>query len=347
MKNFANAHVHVKANDINSAKSFLDELVRIGVTHIGLHGLTEMFGTPRNLATLYWKKNYKKLDIFAFGSLHLTDIYKDIPLEAQAEKLLEMGFDGIKLIDMKPTVRKASGRGINHPCYDKMFDMLEEREIPVLMHVNDPEEFWDADKINPDFIKRGWFYGDGTYPSYQDIYNETFAVLDRHKNLNVILAHFFFLGNNLDEARRVLDTYPKVRFDLTPYRDLYLKISDAPEKWHDFFEEYSDRILFGTDGADNSTETEGLHNLVNYCLTRNTDEYEMPTKPGYKNRGIYLSKDAYQKIIFGNFQKFMGEKPKPVNEEMLKKAIIKMTDDFKKDGSFPEYVFYLEELLKK
>lgn len=342
MKKMANVHTHLKSDSYEDAKNFLDALVKIGVTDIALHGLIEMYGSLRNIATLYWKENYKGLNISAFGGFHKTDIYGNIPIINQAEKLLDMGCDGIKILEMKPTVRKAVGPNINTTEYSKMFSMLEERDVPVLMHVGDPYEFWDIEKINPDFVKRGWYYGDGSYPQREEFYKETFEMLDAHKNLRVILAHFFFLAPDIERAKQVLDTYPNVSFDLTPYRDMYLIFSEDTEKWHDFFEKYSDRIMFGTDAADNSAETEGLHNLVYYSLTKDDKEYDMPTRPGFKNKGLGLSEKTVENICYNNFMRFTGNKIKKVNTAMLNDEIERMISDFSDKEKNPLYI----ELLK-
>lgn len=343
MKGFANVHTHLKSDSYADGVNFLDTLFSVGITDVALHGLIEMFGSLRNIATLYWKSKYNKINISAFGGFHRTDIYGNIPVIDQAEKLLSMGCDGIKIIEMKPSLRKKLGPNINTDEYHKMFSMLEERDIPVLMHVGDPYDFWDIEKINPDFVKRGWYYGDGSYPEREQFYKETFEMLDAHKNLRIILAHMFFLAPDIERAAQVLDTYPNVSFDLTPYRDMYLIFSKEPEKWHDFFEKYSDRIMFGTDAADNSTETEGLHNLVYDILTKSNEEYDMPTRPGFKNRGLYLSEKTVENICYNNFMRFTGNKIKKVDTDMLGNEIEKMISDFSKSNGNPLYVQLLNE----
>ena len=39
---------------------------------------------------------------------------------------------------------------------------IRDRRVPILWHVNDPEEFWDASRINPYAKSEGWFYGPET-----------------------------------------------------------------------------------------------------------------------------------------------------------------------------------------
>ena len=246
MNNLADIHVHIDTTDAKKVYELFDSLKDVGVTDLTILGLTK-HGIFQNLLALYYKNKYKKINISVFGSLHHNDIYSDIPYEKQVELLIDMGIDGMKFLEMKPDFRKLLPEGVNSEKYDKMFTLLEEKGLPVLMHVNDPEEFWDIQKIAPSHIERGWFYGDGTYLSRQEIYDEVFEMLKKHPKLNVVFAHFFFISNDIKRAIEILETYPNVKFDLTPGSEMFKGFSKNTDAWHDFFEKYSDRILYGTD----------------------------------------------------------------------------------------------------
>ena len=61
----------------------------------------------------------------------------------QVKRFMAMGYDGIKLLEMKPMLLRNLGQAwLSKPCYEEMFGYLEEKQIPVLLHVNDPETFW-------------------------------------------------------------------------------------------------------------------------------------------------------------------------------------------------------------
>ncbi|MCK7495462.1 MAG: amidohydrolase family protein [Comamonadaceae bacterium] len=118
--------------------------------------------------------------------------------------------------------------------------------LPILWHVNDPEEFWDAEKI-PSWAKsRGWFYGSDTINNEVQ-YTQVLNVLERHPNLKIIFAHFFFMSAQLPRLADLLDRYPRICIDLTPGIEMYVNLSKQPEKTRAFFEKYQDRILYGTD----------------------------------------------------------------------------------------------------
>ncbi|MDO4744852.1 MAG: hypothetical protein Q4A86_05675 [Clostridia bacterium] len=105
-KRICDAHVHMRDFEFDTAEKFLDLLHSIGITDVAIQALC-WWNPVSNLAMLYQKANYKKMNIAAFGSIHKTDLYKDIPFETQAENLFKVGCDGIKLLGQKPKERKS------------------------------------------------------------------------------------------------------------------------------------------------------------------------------------------------------------------------------------------------
>ena len=87
-KRLCDAHIHMRDFEFDIAEKFLDMLYSIGVTDTALQALC-WWSPVENLSVLYQKATYKKMNISAFGSIHKTDLYKDIPFETQAENLFK------------------------------------------------------------------------------------------------------------------------------------------------------------------------------------------------------------------------------------------------------------------
>ncbi len=104
-------------------------------------------------------------------------------------------------------------------------------------------------------------------------------MLDKHPRLNATLAHFFFLSEYRDRVEEILEKYPNVKFDLTPGWEMYIAFSKDTEGWHDFFEKYSERILFGTDSGNHKDNNAELNRLVYSAITRDSSEFPMPLFP--------------------------------------------------------------------
>lgn len=165
----------------------------------------------------------------------------------QIKRAVAMGCDGVKIIEGKPGMRKTLPiPDFDAPCWEPFWDYMEAQQLPILWHVNDPEEFWDIDSIPSWAKERGWFY-DESYINNEEQYRQVLAVLQRHPKLKITFAHFFFLSAQLDRLQGILDAYPNVAVDLTPGIEMYMNFSKAPEKARAFFMKNAKRILYGTD----------------------------------------------------------------------------------------------------
>ena len=315
----ADGHVHLEnvvLGAFDSPKRILDVIYSKGVSDASLLAYMPFCDIVSNLRVLYWKEAYKKIELRAFGSFHEADIYKDIPYEKQYEVLMELGCDGVKFIQMKPDRRKAIGKGLDDKSYDRVLSAMEERSTPAMIHSGDPETFWDINFATEDMIKRGWFYGDGSYLTSDAIYAEVYRMLKKHPKLKATFAHFFFLSNKIDEAVRVLESFENVNFDLTPGWEMYLGFSKNIDEWQKFFEKYADRIMFGTDINDKKNGHPELYDLVYGALTHDKSEFEMPIYK-HKIKGLDLNEGTLKKICYENYLRFVGESKKSVNVEYM------------------------------
>ena len=332
MKGFADSHIHYRFLKFAEIENMLNTMSSLGVTDACLLALTYR-AAAENLAGLYWKMKYDKMVMRAFGGLHITDRYSTIPYEIQAEKLLELGCDGIKIMQ-SPDMRKFLGFGVDDKKYEKLFSLLQEKSVPINMHVNDPRYFWDEGKD----------YHIG-FPSYDQIYGEVITMLDRFPGLNITFPHFFFISDNPDEAVRLLEKYPNVHLDLTPGGEMFINFSKNPSYWHDFFTHFSDRLLFGTDSNSIKSINAKLNQMVYTALTSSADEFVIPSLYGrdWHLRGLYLDEQVINKICYDNYISFVGER-KSVNEDLFYEYCEKMLNDIK-TNPYDEYYIEGGELI--
>jgi predicted TIM-barrel fold metal-dependent hydrolase len=256
--------------------------------------------------------------VYSFGCLwhpRTGTVQDPRSYEEQARGLIEAGCDGMKMLEGKPTERKALGEALDSPDYHSYYAYLESEGIPILYHVVDPATFWDPKA--PKAIREGpWFYGDGSYPSQEQIYQEMENVLREFPGLRVTFAHFYFLSADLERAAAFLDKWPNVNFDLTPGGEMYWNFTKDPERSRDFFIRFQDRILFGTDnmagsGTYEMSTADGLAKIRamrTFLETSRTFEWL-----GGRQHGLGLEPDVLAKIYRGNFERFAGEAPKAVD----------------------------------
>jgi predicted TIM-barrel fold metal-dependent hydrolase len=195
--------------------------------------------------------------------------------------------------------------------YAALFAHLEAEGIPLLWHVADPPEFWTRDAVPLWARQQNWWY-DESFPPKEQLDAECLHVLRRHPGLKVILAHFFFLSQDLPAADRLLDELPNVHLDLAPGVEMFHNVSRDPEAARAFFVRRADRILYGTDiGAAQHRTGPKRGWMVRHWLETD-DVFDVPDDPLMTPddrpalRGIALGEAELERIYAANFLRILG-----------------------------------------
>ena len=218
------AHVHLYTCGA------IDGFQRLGdAAHIDSMGVACICSDGQRINLLgLLAKALRPATTFVFGGLDYTEPGARagaVDFAAQAEGLMELGCDGMKMIEGKPNVRRDTGLALDAPVYDGYYRYLEQNSIPVLFHVADPEEFWD-ERTAPKFaVENKWVWADPSYPTKEQLYRESQAVLVKFPRRKVIFAHFYFLSADLARASALLDRWPNVCIDITPGSEMYYGFS--------------------------------------------------------------------------------------------------------------------------
>ncbi len=241
---------------------------------------------------------------------------------AQYKELMEIGFDGIKMLEGKPTEHKRIGKSLNHKELNKLYAEMERDGTHLLMHVNDPDEFWDLEKAPKWAIDEGWTYTDGTYSSYEEVQAQAIQILKEHPNLKLTLAHFFFCSKTPELLKELFATYKNLCVDLTPGGEMYVEFEKNYDYYKEFFNKYSSRLIFGTDRAYECDEkyAKWLFDLVTDFVSTSKPLKSFDDKV---LMGLDLPQDKKDEILFANFEKRVGKVPKPMNKEKFKAYIEK------------------------
>jgi len=301
---------------------------RAGVEAINVVSTPDMECVNLNPQALEFKARYPRR-VYVFGSLDYSELMAQGRLVSnladQVDLLQRLGCDGVKMVEGKPMARKLLPLPpFDEPEYEDFFTRLEDKGFPLLFHVADPEEFWDEALVPPAAKARGWFYGDPSYPTKEELYTEVGRVLERHPKLRVIFAHFYFLSADLSRAAMLLDTYPYVHLDICPGIEMYVNFSRQPEATRDFFLTYQDRIIYGTDTGSSTYREPKLNQgreIAKYWYMRMFLETEgpfqvpSPFQQGDRRTfiGIELPGGILRKIYCDNFRRLVGDQPAPLN----------------------------------
>ena len=336
VKNPFDGHIHIHSwRDSESGESYihgLEEYRRVcGLKYIALAALPSgnPIPAPRDVSNNIMCAFYKlaNKDTYAYGGFIYPSYpakeneMTDMSLTTQLDELCEIGFDGVKMLEGKPNLYAKVGKPLDSDFFDAAFEKLEKEGTYVLMHALDPEFFWtDANEEN---AAKGWYYGDESkYPSNAELYRQVDALLEKHPNLNLCLAHFFFCSEKPEKLEEMFAKYPNLCIDITPGGEMYLGFNKRREYYREFFTKYADRIIFGTD-MDFTPHLEAgvwlCDRVYRYLATDET----ISSFSDNMLTGIALPDAALQKIFSNNLVGKLGSAPKPINKDALRRYIAK------------------------
>lgn len=130
------------------------------------------------------------------------------------------------------------GFRINHPKLEPIFQALEDYNIPLIIHVGDPDTYYAS------------HYRDSSKYGLKDEHLKQLEdVLARHTRLMFQIPHFGAQPeiNRLPHLVEWMEVYPNFVVDTASSRWMARELSKDVEMARDFMLKYSDRVLFGTD----------------------------------------------------------------------------------------------------
>jgi predicted TIM-barrel fold metal-dependent hydrolase len=323
MTGIVDGHVHM--GSISSEELVLEIQRAAGLSKTGLVSIQNPASGSGLPQSLYMKARHPE-KFFVFAGLNHGEKLSEGRVRApslveQLEGFEAMGCDGIKMIEGKPTSRQMMDIPVDDPYFADYWARVEELGMPIVWHVNDPEEFWQPDLLPEWAQKQGWGYGPDDVTKEQ-LYAEVDEVLARHPSLHIVFAHFYFLSADLDRASRFFDAHPNVHFDLTPGIEMLYNMSLDPDATREFFLKYAERIVYGTDIASRHTIEEAVFRAgIVFRWLESDDTFRVPEGVDFLLgkpedgvvHGLSLPDDVLAKIYRGNFTRLAGTEPRPLD----------------------------------
>ena len=136
---------------------------------------------------------------------------------------------------------------IDSPRLEPVFQALEDNDLPLLIHVADPDTYF-----------RLHYQDESKYGTKEDNLAQLEAVLERHPKVRFQIPHFGAQPeiHRLSNLARWFDTFPDIIIDTASSRWMARELSKDVVAAREFMMKYSDRILFGTDLSTNRDEAE-------------------------------------------------------------------------------------------
>jgi len=316
---------HVHMGSASQEGSLLAIQKAAGIERMALVSIQNPEAGSGLAQSLYMKARHPDLFYVMAGLNHAGPLsegrVQGTPLVKQVDEFVRIGCDGIKMIEGKPTARQRMNVPLTDPYYADYWARVEELGLPIVFHVNDPEEFWDPALIPGWAKKRNWGYGPGDVQKEQ-LYAEVDEVLARHPKLRIIFAHFYFLSADLPRATRFFDEHPTVCFDLTPGVEMLYNLSRDVEASRVFFTRYAERIVYGTDLFSSQPVDEGrLRAGLVFRWLESEDTFRVPDGADFLLgppedgiiHGMALPDEVLQTIYRENWQRMVGAEPRALD----------------------------------
>ena len=157
---------------------------------------------------------------------------------------------------------------IDHPKLDPIFQALEDQEIPLLIHMADPDTYYASQYSDSD-----------RYGTKNEHLQQIEQVISRHPRLRFQIPHFGAQPeiHRLPDLSRWMDKYPNVVVDTASSRWIARELSKDVKLARQFMMRYSDRVLFGTDLSTNKGDIDYFSGrYVAQRILWETNEREIP-----------------------------------------------------------------------
>ncbi|MCS5702594.1 MAG: amidohydrolase [Acidobacteria bacterium] len=244
----------------------------------------------------------------------------------QIERAYAAGARGLKItktlgLYLREQITRGPLIAIDDLRFDSMWETCAALNMPVAIHVSDPEAFFlPIDRFNERYEELhahpDWSFHGADFPSNADLLAARDRVFARHPGTSFIGLHVGHSAENLSAVGETLDRFSNVCVEIGARIG---ELGRQPRAARRFFDTYQDRILFGTDAipAPEGDETpqqvfgEALYEIY-YRFLETEDEYfdyapaPIPPQGRWRIYGLGLSEPILRKVYHGNAERVLG-----------------------------------------
>jgi predicted TIM-barrel fold metal-dependent hydrolase len=244
---------------------------------------------------------------------------------AEIERAHRAGARGVKVLKtLGLYLRDPNGRlvAVDDPRFDPMWETCAALNLPVAIHVADPEAFFTPiDRFNERYEELShhpdWSFHGRDFPSFQALMEARDRLFARHPRTTWVALHVGHHAEDLAAVGRMLDRFPRVSVDLAARIG---ELGRQPRASRRFFDRYQDRIVFGTDAVPNGHETpqqifgDALYEIY-YRFLETEDEYfdyapaPVPPQGRWRIYGIGLPETILKQVYHDNAARLLGLDP--------------------------------------
>ena len=271
--------------------------------------LVDIFSAHSDRFELWCGFDYTGYDRPGFGDEAVKELVRCF--NNGASGVGELGDKGRGLYYCQP---EAWGMHPDDPRLDPLFDKCIELGLPLNIHFGDDIWMYENKDIHNDGLMSGWTFaidssmreGMGTFIGREGMIGIMENTLKRHPENTIIACHFGNLTYDLNQLSELLDTYPNLYIDNSAK---YAEIATIPRFAAEFYRQYQDRILFGTDWVPTAEM-----NRIAFRILETLDEhfyaigyFGLPLSIGYHwpMNGLGLEEEVLRKVYRNNALKLL------------------------------------------
>jgi predicted TIM-barrel fold metal-dependent hydrolase len=313
------AHIHLRYTGVE----FLDQAASDRFQVIAI--LTDHYDIPWQLGFLEIQaenrpQQFKYLTTFTMKGWDEPDWQQNTLNQLKTE--FAKGALGVKVwknIGMEFRDKNGDFVMIDNPGFDPIIDFIETNDKTLTGHIGEPRDCWlpleqmivpsnrEYYSANPNYH----MYQHPEYPSYETQISSYERMLEKHPNIRYVACHLGSIEWDMKELAKRLDRFPNMAVDLAARVDDIQFLEQTEVR--DFFIQYQDRILYGTDLSirehhDPLAYAQEMHrtwkNDWRYFATDSLLTIEGLDKPVV---GMHLPPQVLQKIYYSNAKKWYPE----------------------------------------
>jgi predicted TIM-barrel fold metal-dependent hydrolase len=236
----------------------------------------------------------------------------------QIERAHKAGARGLKVLKILGLYLRENGPtgklvAIDDPRFDPMWETCASLDIPVAIHIADPEAFFlPTDRFNERYEELhnhpDWSFYGRDFPPFKELLAARDRVFARHPKTTWVALHVGHHAEDLTDVCAMLDRFPRAHVELGARIG---ELGRQPRASRRFFDKYQDRIMFGTDAVPHGDETpqqifgDSLYEIY-YRFLETEDEYfdyapaPVPPQGRWRIYGLGLPEQILKKVYFEN-----------------------------------------------
>ena len=308
-----------EANHLTTPEKALEIMDRKGVAV--MVNLTGGYGPAFDDTMNYWVKTHP--DRFVVCCQPWFDRIQEAGysriLADEVERAAGLGAKGLKVLKtlglyLREQVTEGPLVKVDDPRFDEMWEAAGANQLPVMIHVSDPLAFFlEIDRFNERFEELNahpdWSFHGRDFPSDRELQEARVRVMKRHPRTTFVALHVG-LSEDLGYVSECLRECPNMHVEIGARIG---ELGRQPRASRRFFEEFQDRIMFGTDAIPPPVGNETPQQIfvdelyeIYYRFLETDDEYfdyapaPVPPQGRWQIYGIDLPDEILRKVYYNN-----------------------------------------------